>query len=349
MEWRKLKVAPDKYEINEDGVVRNAIWQIEIEKEVHDDGYEYVNLRGHNRPRQYRVCDLVAEAFLSHNKKETILCHKDGNILNNNYKNLVWKVNPDDLKVWDIIDEFPDYEINREGEIRNKHTKKHLSLNPNAVGYVAVCLHKDKKAYNRQLHVLIAQKYIPNPENKPIVNHIDENRANNNVNNLEWVDAKENANHGDRGEKIAHRRSVPVNEYDIYGHYIRTWVSVAAFGRHYNVAPSNVSAVARGAWNAIAGRQVRYYTGDLSDISPIPGAHEGYPINKYKKYDYNKPISPEYIYHPKSKREQVKEAIASIGSNHQPTLATRKQQMELIQSYILELEEKIYQFEQNIK
>ena len=58
-------------------------------------------------------------------------------------------------------------------------------------GYYQVCL--DRKT--RQIHRLVAEAFIDNPENKPVVNHIDYNRKNNNVNNLEWVTQKENLHH----------------------------------------------------------------------------------------------------------------------------------------------------------
>lgn len=58
-------------------------------------------------------------------------------------------------------------------------------------GYYQVCL--DRKT--RQIHRLVAEAFIDNPENKPVVNHIDYDRKNNNVNNLEWVTYKENSYH----------------------------------------------------------------------------------------------------------------------------------------------------------
>lgn len=62
-------------------------------------------------------------------------------------------------------------------------------------GYRGVSLRKDGIQHYRPLHRLIAQAFIPNPDNKPFVNHLDSNPANNSITNLEWVTAKENTHH----------------------------------------------------------------------------------------------------------------------------------------------------------
>ena len=69
-------------------------------------------------------------------------------------------------------------------------------------GYCRIFLYKNNKKRKFIVHRLVAQAFIPNPNNLPQVNHKDENKANNCVNNLEWCDCKYNQNYGTRNKRI---------------------------------------------------------------------------------------------------------------------------------------------------
>ena len=88
-----------------------------------------------------------------------------------------------------------EYGINMRGEIINYKTGKAKKAFVNFNGYYRVELWKNNKKYRYYLHSLIAITFIPNPKNKPCVNHIDGNRLNNNISNLEWVTYSENVQH----------------------------------------------------------------------------------------------------------------------------------------------------------
>ncbi len=78
--------------------------------------------------------------------------------------------------------------------IRKVPAKK-ISKWSNHRGYELVSLHKDSKKIGIPVHIIVAKAFIPNPENKPEVNHKDGNKKNNYVSNLEWVTRKENNDH----------------------------------------------------------------------------------------------------------------------------------------------------------
>ncbi len=84
-----------------------------------------------------------------------------------------------------------DYKITENGEIINNKNGKKVRPQPNGKGYLRVSI----GGKLRFVHRLVAEKYIPNPENKPQVNHKDGNKLNNSVNNLEWVSNMENRQH----------------------------------------------------------------------------------------------------------------------------------------------------------
>ena len=84
-----------------------------------------------------------------------------------------------------------DYDITYDGNIINKHNGYILKGQPNSKGYLRICI--GKKFYF--IHRLVAEKYIPNPNNKEQVNHKDGNKLNNSANNLEWVNNQENRTH----------------------------------------------------------------------------------------------------------------------------------------------------------
>ncbi len=103
------------------------------------------------------------------------------------------------------------YEVSNLGKVRNKHgklIKGFHQLKPSGLGYWRTTLTKKQKGKHFQTHRLVAAAFIPNPENKPQVNHIDYNSINNNVENLEWCTASENERHSRVNKRNATKSSV---------------------------------------------------------------------------------------------------------------------------------------------
>ena len=98
-------------------------------------------------------------------------------------------------EIWKSILGFEDYTVSNLGRVMNKHGRIMKQSN-HKQGYKLIGLKKDKKLYCKQVHRLVALAFIPNPDNLPQVNHKDECKTNNCVDNLEWCDAKYNINYG---------------------------------------------------------------------------------------------------------------------------------------------------------
>lgn len=79
------------------------------------------------------------------------------------------------------------YAITTTGEVYSYKTKRFLTIRENNRGYDRVSLTVDRKTVNKFIHRLVAEAFIPNPENKPTVDHIDRNPHNNNMENLRWA------------------------------------------------------------------------------------------------------------------------------------------------------------------
>lgn len=81
-------------------------------------------------------------------------------------------------------------------------------------GYHKVTLHVNGKLFKKFVHRIVAEAFIPNPRNYPIINHVDENPENNSVLNLEWCTVKHNVNYGNRAQKFSEKTHGELN----YGH-----------------------------------------------------------------------------------------------------------------------------------
>lgn len=147
---------------------------------------------------------------------------------------------------WVAIEEFPNYEITRSGMIRNKTTNKIKKISKGYRGYPVVSLRKDGKMYLRTIHILLARTFIPNPENKPEINHIDGDKTNYKLENLEWVTRKENDNHARITGLHKSDGDKPVLQYTKDMKFIRRYKSASEAARVTGFNRSGISNVARG-------------------------------------------------------------------------------------------------------
>ena len=117
---------------------------------------------------------------------------------------------------WLVIEDYPNYSISDKGIVKRNAYMRVDSLGRKTKikemilkqyqdkdGYYRVTLIKDKKPKFIPVHRLVAQAFIHNPHNFPVINHIDENKQNNNIDNLEWCTVAYNNNYGNRQERVS--------------------------------------------------------------------------------------------------------------------------------------------------
>jgi len=137
-----------------------------------------------------------------------------------------------------------DYEITKEGQVINKLTGKIVKPQRNGKGYLRVAVGK-KLMF---VHRMVAEKYIPNPENKPQVNHKDGNKENNRVENLEWVSNQQNRNHAvNKGLQIHGEKCPWAKLTEKQVEFIRkhTEISSKEMAKVFGVSDSNIRVLRR--------------------------------------------------------------------------------------------------------
>lgn len=130
-------------------------------------------------------------------------------------------------EVWKKIKGFENYYVSSFGRIKSKqkyHGTNYRILNPSKdhYGYLVLFLMKDKKRYHKKVHRLVADAFIPNPENKPQIDHINTIKNDNRVENLRWVDARGNRLNPITREKSAEysRRTIKIAIEKNYKYFI---------------------------------------------------------------------------------------------------------------------------------
>ena len=125
------------------------------------------------------------------------------------------------------------YQVSNIGRIKSLPRKTNNQYNNGLIrklvirnnGYYFINLYKNNKSKLFTVHRLVAIAFLCNPNNLPCVNHIDGNKLNNNVNNLEWCTYHENEIHAFL-KKLKKPIYKKVNQYDMEGNFIKTWNSI---------------------------------------------------------------------------------------------------------------------------
>ena len=122
------------------------------------------------------------------------------------------------MEIWKIVDD--ELEVSNYGNVRLLNGKI-LKQSKNGSGYLRINRHNKTIL----VHRLVAKAFLPNPDDLPEVNHKDENKTNNNVDNLEWCTSKYNMNYNKLSQRIGKKHKKPIKQYSLDGVLIIEWNS----------------------------------------------------------------------------------------------------------------------------
>ena len=220
------------YSVSNKGEIRNEATKRILRYYVRN-GYKSISLCKENVKKTFNIHNIVTDHFLTKPTYQCVVNHKDENKLNNYADNLEFityaentkysasnqrtknesSYNLDDFKV---IPNYSRYMVSKDGNIYSKNIRRlsQLTVLPN--GYHKIKLKSDNNTYkDLYIHVIVAMTYLNyKPSgNSLVVNHIDSNKGNNSLQNLEIITQKENMNHSVKvnNEKIFRRAVYYVN------------------------------------------------------------------------------------------------------------------------------------------
>lgn len=160
------------------------------------------------------------------------------------------------------------YKISSYGNIMNKKNNNLKYMNRR--GYLYVSLWKNNKGKKYRVHRLVAEIFIPKIQGKDVVNHIDENKRNNKVDNLEWCTQQENLKKYFENHKTIKKSKKRITEYhkpqpvaqiDKKGNLIKIWDSMMQIERALNIKSGNISNCCNGKAKTVKGYYWKRYNG----------------------------------------------------------------------------------------
>ena len=158
-------------------------------------------------------------------------------------------------EIWKDIEDYEAlYQVSNLGRVKRVKTGRILKSGKHRDGYLHVCLSKNGSKSTKKIHRLVAEAFIPNPDNKQQVNHIDEDKTNNMVSNLEWSTSKENTNHGTRNKRV----SIPIIATNIKTGESTEFYGARECARQLDLNCGNITKVLKGRLKQTGGYTFKY-------------------------------------------------------------------------------------------
>lgn len=145
-------------------------------------------------------------------------------------------------EIWKDIKNYEGfYKISNLGRVKSlgnggSHKKERIMKAGNVRGYLQLGLRKDGTVKHFYVHRLVAEAFLDNPDNLPEINHKDENKANNCVDNLEWCDRTYNITYG----TLKHKFCKPIVQSDLNDNVIKVWQSLCDVQKELGYNKGNI-------------------------------------------------------------------------------------------------------------
>ena len=282
------------YKINENGEIYNIKTKKYLQGTVRN-GYRAVKLTIDGIKKDYLVHRLVAQTFLDNPNNFLVVNHKDGNKLNNNVNNLEWVTQSDNiihaiyfigkkprqkiLPIQETIDaehgwkqyKNTNYWFNKDGRGANIKTKKYLNLSIKNDGYGVYYLYLNKKRLGILAHRIIYETFNEFIPDNMQINHIDGNKLNNKLENLELVTRSENMVHS---FYVLKHNVKSVCQCDLQGHILYTYQSIKEAARITGFNDSAIVQACKGKIKTYKGYTWKYLeeqssTTSLNDVAQV--------------------------------------------------------------------------------
>lgn len=147
---------------------------------------------------------------------------------------------------WEYVREFDTkYSVREDGRVWNNETNKEVSAWKDKNGYKIVSLRMKHKTINRRVARLVAEAFIPNPDGLPEVNHIDEDKSNDRICNLEWVTRSQNMTHGTLQKRKGEKLRRPVLRMDPVTGETKRFDSIVIAAKETGIFPTHITDVCK--------------------------------------------------------------------------------------------------------
>jgi hypothetical protein len=180
------------------------------------------------------------------------------------------------MEIWENIKNYENYyQISNLGRVKSlarfdnmnrKISEKILNPRKDKKNYYGVALNKNGETKYFKIHRLVGIHFIDNPNNLPQINHKDENKQNNCVDNLEWCTNQYNCSYGTKADRMLKTkgqqrvikketkdRKIPILQYDLDNNFIKEWICAKYVKKELNIDNSDIAKCCKGQYKQVRG------------------------------------------------------------------------------------------------